>query len=198
LNPKRVGKTAAASVVLLASARAAQRGVSGSEDQIYRAVNDLPDEIAPVAWLPMQAGALAYPLVLAAGIYWRTKTPQPALSVATAGVSAWLGAKIVKTMVGRGRPFDFDPETNLRLGTAKDGSRGFISGHAAVSFAVASVASDQMGPIPGIASYGAAIAASLSRVYVGAHLPLDIIGGAAFGIVVGEVAEVAALRIRGT
>jgi membrane-associated phospholipid phosphatase len=35
-------------------------------------------------------------------------------------------------------------------------------------------------------------------VYVGAHLPLDVIGGAAFGIVVGEVAEVAALRIRST
>jgi membrane-associated phospholipid phosphatase len=198
LNPKRVGKTAAASVVLLASARAARRGVSGCEDQVYRAVNDLPDEIAPIAWLPMQAGALAYPLVLAAGIYWRTKTLQPALSIAAAGFSAWLGAKAVKRVVGRGRPFDFHSDTNLRLGTEKDGSRGFISGHAAVSFAVASVASDRMGPIPGIASYGAAIAASLSRLYVGAHLPLDVIGGSAFGIVVGEVAEVAALRIRST
>jgi membrane-associated phospholipid phosphatase len=198
LNPKRVAKTAAAIVVLLASARAAQRGVSGPEDQVYRAVNDLPDEIAPVVWLPMQAGALAYPLILSAGIYWRTKTAQPALSIAAAGVSAWLGAKAVKRMVGRGRPFDFDSETDLRLGTEKDGSRGYISGHAAVSFAVASVASDRMGTIPGIASYCAATAASLSRLYVGAHLPLDIIGGAAFGIVVGEVAAVAALRIRST
>jgi undecaprenyl-diphosphatase len=143
-------------------------------------VNDLPDEIAPVAWLPMQAGALAYPLVLSAGIYWRTKTPQPALSIAAAGVSAWLGAKAVKKMVGRGRPFDFQPDTNLRLGT------------------VASVASDRMGPIPGVASYGAATAASLSRLYVGAHLPLDIVGGAAFGVVVGEIAEVAVLRIQST
>jgi membrane-associated phospholipid phosphatase len=115
-------------------------------------VNDLPDEIAPVAWLPMQAGALAYPLVLSAGIYWRTKTPQPALSIAAAGVSA----------------------------------------------SVASVASDRMGPIPGVASYGAATAASLSRLYVGAHLPLDIVGGAAFGVVVGEIVEVAVLRIQST
>jgi hypothetical protein len=198
VNPKRVAKTAAAGVVLLVSARAAHQGVSGCEDQVYRAVNDLPDEFAPVAWLPMQAGALAYPLVLSAGIYWRTKTPQPALSIAAAGLSAWLGAKVVKRVVGRGRPFDFRPDTNLRLGTQKDGSRGFISGHAAVSFAVASVVSDRMGPIPGIASYSAATAASLSRMYVGAHLPLDVIGGAAFGIVVGEIAEVAALWIRST
>ena len=198
MNLIGVGRIAAASVVLLASTRAAQRGVSEREDQVYRAVNNLPDEIAPVAWLPMQTGALAYPLVLSAGTYWRTRTPQPALSIAAAGFSAWLGAKAVKRMVGRGRPFDFHPDTNLRLGTEKDGSRGFISGHAAVSFAVASVASDRMGPIPGIASYGAATAASLSRLYVGAHLPLDVIGGAAFGIVVGEIAEAAALRIRST
>lgn len=192
MNPKRVAKIAAASVVFLASARAVQRGVSGCEDQVYRVVNDLPDEIAPVVWLPMQAGALAYPLALSAGIYWRTKTTQPALSIAAAGFSAWLGAKAVKRMIGRGRPFDFHPDTNLRLGTDKDGSRGFISGHAAVSFAVAAVVSGRMGPIPGIASYGVATAASLSRLYVGAHLPLDVIGGAAFGIVVGEITEVAA------
>lgn len=101
-------------------------------------------------------------------------------------------------MVGRGRPFDFAPETNLRLGTETDGSRGFISGHAAVSFAVASVVSDRMGPKLGVAAYGVAIVASLSRVYVGAHLPLDIVGGAAFGILVGEIAEVVALSIRDT
>ena len=128
LNLKRVGKTAAASVVLVASARAAHRGVSGCEDQVYRAVNDLPDEIAPVAWLPMQAGALAYPLVLSAGIYWRTKTPQPALSIAAAGFSAWLGAKAVKKMVGRGRPFDFQPNTNLRLGTREGWQSGLHIG----------------------------------------------------------------------
>lgn len=196
MNAKHVAKAVAGGAVLLVTARAAQRGVSGTEDHLYRTVNDLPDGIAPVAWLPMQAGALAYPLVLSGAIYLRLRTPQPALSIAAAGVSAWLGAKAVKRMVGRGRPFDFDADTNLRLGTETDGSSGFISGHAAVSFAVASVVSDQMGPIQGAAAYGAAIAASLSRMYVGAHLPLDIVGGAAFGIVVGELAEAAALAIR--
>lgn len=197
MNVKRLAKTAAAGVVLMAAAREAQRGLSAREEHIYRTVNDLPDEIAPAVWLPMQAGALAFPLMLSAGIYWRTRTPQPALSIGAAGLSAWAGAKVVKKMVGRGRPFDFDPDTNLRLATETDGSLGFISGHAAVSFAVASVVSDRMGPVSGAAAYGAAVAAALSRVYVGAHLPLDIVGGAAFGVVVGEIAEIAALAIRG-
>jgi membrane-associated phospholipid phosphatase len=193
MRTKRLLKTAAAGVGLFASAREARKGLSGAEASAYRALNDLPDELAPVVWLPMQAGALAYPLVLSAAIYRRTRTPQPALSIAAAGVSAWLGAKIVKKMIGRGRPYDFYPDTNLRLGTKTDGSLGFISGHAAVSFAVASVVSDRMGPVRGIAASIAAVAASLSRVYVGAHLPLDIIGGAAFGVVVGEIAETATL-----
>ncbi|MGI9585291.1 MAG: phosphatase PAP2 family protein [Acidimicrobiia bacterium] len=192
----RVVKTAAASVILLASARAAQRGVSQPENRIYRAVNDLPDDIAPAAWLPMQAGALAYPLMLSGSIYWRTRTPQPAISIAAAGVSAWLGAKIVKKAVGRGRPYDFDQSTNLRLGTQTEGSLGFIAGHAAGSFAVASVVSDRLVPIPGVAAYAAAATASVSRLYVGAHLPLDIVGDAAFGIVLGEIAEVIASKIR--
>jgi len=198
VNHRRVTKAAVAGAVLLAAAHAARRGLSPQEDQIYRSVNDLPGEIAPVAWLPMQAGALAYPMVLAGVMYWRTRTPQLALSIAAAGVSAWVGAKIVKNMVGRGRPYDFNANTNLRLGTETDGSLGFVSGHAAVSFSVASVVSDQMGPIPGVAAYSAAVVASLSRVYVGAHLPLDIVGGAAFGVVVGEIAEIAVLAIRRT
>lgn len=195
MRPQRYVKTAAAGICLFAAAREARKGLSGAEENVYRAINDLPDEIAPAVWLPMQAGALAYPLVLSAGIYRRTRTPQPALSIAAGGISAWLGAKIVKKMVGRGRPFDFYPDTNLRLGTETDGSLGFISGHAAVSFAVASVVSDRIGPVCGVAAYGAAVAASLSRVYVGAHLPLDIVGGAAFGVVVGEIAETAALGL---
>ncbi len=186
MRTARLVKSLAAAATLLATARAASRGVPEREDAVYRAVNGLPDGLAPFVWLPMQAGALAAPFVIGGVVALRTRSREPALTIVTAGFNAWLGAKAVKKAVGRGRPFDFDEETNLRLGTETDGSLGFISGHAAVSFAVASVMSDTIGPRVGTAMYAAAAVASIARVYVGAHLPLDVVGGAAFGILVGD------------
>ena len=188
-------KVVAAAATLAATAMEARRGLSPAEDGLYRRVNDAPDSLAPFVWLPMQAGALAAPFVLAAATYWRTRSIELAASFAGAGFAAWLGAKGVKKAIGRGRPHDFDERTELRLGTDIDGSLGFISGHAAVSFSVASVVSDRLGPRAGAIAYAAAVVASASRIYVGAHLPLDVVGGASFGVLVGEAVEVAGSRI---
>ncbi|MCL1598357.1 MAG: phosphatase PAP2 family protein, partial [Actinomycetia bacterium] len=182
-------KSVVAALTLIGTARVASRGLSGREEAINRRINGLPDELAPVAWLPMQAGALAAPFLIGGIAAVRTHSREPALSIVSAGFNAWLGAKAVKKSVGRGRPYDFDQETKLRLGTETDGSLGFISGHAAVAFAVASVISDRVGPRAGAAMYAVAVTASLSRIYVGAHLPLDVVGGAAFGVLVGDASN---------
>jgi undecaprenyl-diphosphatase len=195
MSSARSLKVAAAAAALVISGVKASGGLSSREKALYRRFNEAPDSLAPMVWLPMQVGALAAPFLLAAATYWRTRTVEPAASIAGAGFAAWLGAKGVKKVVGRGRPYDFDEGTNLRLGTEIDGSLGFISGHAAVSFSVASVVSDRLGPRAGAVAYAAAAMASISRLYVGAHLPLDVVGGASFGILVGEAVEVAASRI---
>ncbi len=191
-------KTAVAVVTLIGTARAASGGLSAREDAINRRINGLPDELAPFLWLPMQAGALAAPFLIGGFAAIRTRSTEPALSIVSGGFNAWLGAKVVKKAVGRGRPYDFDSETRLRLGTRIDGSLGFVSGHAAVAFAVAGVINDRVGPRAGAGMYAVAVASSLSRVYVGAHFPLDVVGGAAFGILVGDVSSRLLERVEGT
>ncbi len=150
------------------------------------AINDLPDEWAPLVWPPMQLGSFPAPFVVAALAYWRTRNANPAVSIAAAGFTAWLTAKGVKEVVGRGRPFDFDPHTHLRLGTEIDGSLGFVSGHSAVAWAIARTVAPSVPTPVAAAVYGLAASVGLARIYVGAHLPVDVVGGAALGVLIAE------------
>jgi undecaprenyl-diphosphatase len=173
-------------MVLVATAVAARRGVPAWERRAYQAVNDLPDALAPAVWPPMQFGSLTSPFALAAFAYSRNRRAEPATSIVAAGFTAWVLAKGVKRLVGRGRPHDLDPETNLRLWTEIDGSLGYVSGHAAVAMATAGVVNRYGPPGLGAAAYGLAGIVALSRIYAGAHLPIDVIGGAALGVLVSE------------
>ncbi len=104
------------------------------------------------------------------------------------GTATWVLAKGVKRIVRRGRPAAVLPAVHVR-GGAQSGD-GFISGHAAIS---AALASGVVPLLPGAAPLLAALAGTVafSRIYVGAHLPLDVVGGAALGLVVNAAVELA-------
>jgi hypothetical protein len=70
---------------LLATAAAARRGVPSWERRAYSAIYDLPNSLAPHAWLPMQFGSLASPFVLGGIAYRRNRRATPSGSSA-----AWL------------------------------------------------------------------------------------------------------------
>jgi len=183
---KRALRIGAAGIVLIGSAVHARSGLPEWERRIYRSVNGAPDELAPAAWLPMQAGSLTAPFALAGWSYWRTRDLDPAIAYAASGFTTWLVAKGVKKLIGRGRPHDHDPATNLRLATRTDGSLGYVSGHAAVASTLATVMARGRSPATGAALHISALIVGVTRIYAGAHLPLDVVGGAALGILVGE------------
>ena len=186
MNLRKALRIGTALVGLVGSAVEARRGLPDWERKIYRSINNAPDELAPLVWAPMQAGSLSAPFVLAGWSYWRTRRPDPALAYAAAGFTTWLVAKGVKKMVGRGRPYDHDRTTNLRLATQTDGSLGYVSGHAAVASTLATIISKDRSLTQSIALHGIAVGVGVTRIYAGAHLPLDVVGGAALGVLVGE------------
>ncbi len=186
MSIKRFLPAAVAGGILVATTVAAKRGVPPWEHRTYSAINDLPDALAPFVWPPMQLGSLPSPFALGALAYSRNRRPEPAASIIAAGFTAWIAAKGMKKLVGRGRPHDFDSETNLRLWTEIDGSLGFVSGHAAVAMASAGIIHRYVSPGLGAAAYGLAGIVGLSRIYAGAHLPIDVLGGAALGVLVSE------------
>jgi undecaprenyl-diphosphatase len=191
----RAVRIGAAGVAFIGSAVHARRGLPEWERRIYRSVNDAPAGLAPAAWLPMQAGSLTAPFALAGWSYWRTRDLDPAVAYAASGLTTWLVAKGVKKLVGRGRPYDHDPTTNLRLATKTDGSLGYVSGHAAVASTLATVIGSDRSPIVVAGLQAFALLVGVTRIYAGAHLPLDVVGGAGLGILLGEATNCIRSRV---
>jgi undecaprenyl-diphosphatase len=110
---------------------------------------------------------------------WRR--PRLFLLVLAADGVADLLAGLLKNATGEERPAFRYPEPRALLHVPNTGS--FPSGHAATSFACATVLSVFAPRLaPGFLVLAAAI--GFSRVYVGVHYPLDVVGGAVLGVAI--------------
>ena len=168
---------------LLVSGAVARRGLPAAERDVFRAANDVPIEAYPVIWAPMQFGTFGTAPALAAVAALRGRR-RLALSLVAAGTLAWVGAKAVKRVVRRERPARI--LTDVRIRGEDEGDRGFPSGHAAVSAALSTVAMPALSPAGRAGVAGLAASVAYARVYIGVHLPLDVVGGAALGVAVGS------------
>jgi glycosyltransferase 2 family protein len=188
LLPRHAGdlvRLAAAVALLVATAELVHRNrVAVLEVDAFRLVNDLPGVLYRPLWAVMQLGNLVAVPALAA-LAALTRRFRLAVNLLVTGVGVWLLAIVVKGLVERGRPALFLHGVHIR-GVPATGL-GYISGHAAVAVALASVASPYLGRRAKRLVWALAILVCLSRVYVGAHLPLDVVGAAAVGWAVGAV-----------
>jgi glycosyltransferase 2 family protein len=184
-HPGDAVRLVAAVAVLAASTAVVQaKRVGLLETDVFRLVNDLPSWLFPLVWVAMQAGNLLAGMV-AAAVAAATRRFWLAANIAVASAVAWLLALVVKGLVERGRPPDLLDDPKVRPSAA--GGLGFVSGHAAVAVAIATVASPYLGRRARRVVWTLAFLVCASRVYVGAHLPLDVVGGAALGWGVGAL-----------
>ena len=102
-----------------------------------------------------------------------------AADVAAAGLSYEL-----RQWIGRERPPLVYPEPKPLVGVPHSGA--FPSGHAATAFACATVLA-WASPRLRIPAFVLAAAIAWSRVYVGVHWPLDVLGGALLGALMGTL-----------
>ncbi len=100
------------------------------------------------------------------------------------GLSDLIAYRAVKIWVQRERPEAAGVSTILR--THSHSGYSFPSNHAANNFALART-TQILVPGYAIAAYGFASVVAFSRVYVGVHYPLDVVGGGLIGFICASV-----------
>ena len=172
----------------------AARGVPTWEASTFERVNQLPDAFYPVLWPIMQLGSVAVALGMAVIAGWRTRRTSVGVCTLAAVGMTWLVAKYVKHLVGRDRPFGVGLQVHLRDHATY--GLGYVSGHAAIAAALYTMIVPHLRrPYRPIAAV-LALTVCFARVYSGAHLPLDVVGGAAVGMIIGEAFRVIEVRWR--
>jgi membrane-associated phospholipid phosphatase len=178
--------TSAAALALVGSWMVAlQRPIPGWEAATTRRLGAAPDWVAHGMWPIMQLGTLWAPIAIALVVGLARRDWILGGCVVGAGVVAWYGAKLVKHVVERGRPHVYLSDVAVRDGS---GGFGYVSGHATVAAATVVVL---MAAVPRrwrpVLVLLAAIV-GVARIVHGVHFPADVVGGWAFGVLVGVAA----------
>jgi membrane-associated phospholipid phosphatase len=195
-RPPRAPRALAAG--LLAGAGAALFGVSaillspapaGWDVRLFRILNEVPPAAAavltPLSRLFLPAGIIAVTVVTAAYVVARNRGALPVAAGAAAAGAAWALAHVTKAITGRPRPYSAVAGVVLRQHPAHGLS--FPSTHTAVALAAAIALVPFLARPLAAAGIGYAVLVGWSRVYLGVHYPLDILGGAGIGMAAGGV-----------
>lgn len=168
------------------------------ERAVFRAINGLPDALSPV----MQGAQFLG--VLAVG---------PALAVVALLLRRWwlaLAAVLVSVLklavervvwnvldINRQRPAVTEPVVHLRGGVSTSGV-SFVSGHVMLATGLAWVLTPYLHGWWRILPWVVVTLVAFARIYLGAHNPLDVVGGLALGTVIGAGVTLALDLPRGT
>jgi len=172
----------AVAVLVLSALPVDASRVSGPERSVFHWINNGVAVPFVIVWPVMQLGNIVV-VPVAAAVALAARRVRLAASILIGGALVYELAKVVKRLVARGRPPALLPGVHIH-GAAAQGL-GYVSGHAGVVALLLTVAVPYLGRrvrwVVGIL----AAAVCLARLYVGAHLPLDVVGGAALGVAVG-------------
>jgi uncharacterized membrane protein YbhN (UPF0104 family)/membrane-associated phospholipid phosphatase len=186
-HPSDVLRVVLGALILLATMPVIhQHRIGVREANLFRLLNDLalPGWTRWPVWGVMQLGVIgAVPLV--AGLALLTRRIRLAAYAALAGGTIYLVAKLVKAFVQRGRPQTL--LADVYIFDIPDRGLGYVSGHAAVAVSLATVASPFLGRRARRVAWTLAGLVCVARIYVGSHLPLDVVGGAALGWAAGAL-----------
>jgi glycosyltransferase 2 family protein len=153
------------------------------ERSVFHAINDLPAWLYRPLWPFQQLGAVAVgPLVaIVAALVRRFRL---AIAVLVATVAKLGSERVVKVIASRQRPgTSIGAAVHLR-GDVSPTGESFVSGHAVLAAAIAGLVTAYLPHRWKIVPWIVVGMVMLTRVYVGAHNPLDVVCGAGLGMAI--------------
>ena len=184
------GLLACLGAALFTAAAVVLKTGTGSWDvSLFRILNEVPAGVAsvltPLAHLFLPVGILVVVVITAGYVVVRNRGVLPVAAAAVAGGGALALAHAAKAITDRPRPYQVMADAVLRQQPAHGTS--FPSSHTAVTVAVVIALLPFLPRALAPVVIGYAVLVGWSRVYLGVHYPLDILGGAGIGMAVGGV-----------
>ena len=156
--------------------------VSTTEQDVFRAINGLPNALELPMVAVQYAGVAFVPFVVAAIAAVLRKWRLVIAALLVYPLKLIVEKVVLKELVYRPRPGTSEPDAVLRHVPAHGPS--FPSGHAIVAFALAGIVAPYVSRGWRVVVFAGAVAVAFSRIYLGAHNPLDVLAGAAAGVVI--------------
>lgn len=165
----------------------------GAELAVFRAINDWPESLRPLFLLITTAPESLWIAVVVVLASFILKLYRVAWQLAAATVAGYAVTFIAKEVIGRERPMNLIHDVHVRV---HETSMGYPSGHTMIM----TVAVLALWPyLPKGWRWGIALLIplmGLSRIYLGVHSPLDVVGGFAVGAVVVGVMRILPAAMR--
>ncbi len=190
LRPRSAWVGGAVVVLVVTTALALRDGLCPGEEAAFAAFNELPRGLGLPLEVVMPLGTSIGALVLV-GVAVGLRRLRLALAAFLAWALGRAASAALKAWVDRPRPPALLPDAILRQREPFD--QAFPSAHTTGAVALALVAGWAF-PRLRWPALGVAVLVALARMYVGVHLPLDLVGGAALGLLAGLAATTAVDR----
>jgi membrane-associated phospholipid phosphatase len=178
-----VTATAATAVTALCSWAVSSGEVGPAETAVFRWVNGWPDALEGPLWVVQLGGVIAMPLLVAVPALLLRRWRLALALVLLVPLKLLVHGEVIKGLVQRGRPGSTIPDAVLRdVPSAGD---AYPSGHAVVAAGIVVLLAPYVRRRWLAVLAALALLVCVSRVYLGGHAPLDVVGGAATGVAIG-------------